>query len=72
MDGNHHANRYFKNSDRHDLSLANGLGYLPLIEKYKEYLSGTSEDKEVRTVIFEMARLTILFTRKLFVITLLL
>jgi len=47
MDGNHHANRYFKNTDKHDVSLSSGLGYIPRKTDYKLYLGDDLVDQEV-------------------------
>ena len=49
MDGNHHANRYPKNTDPKDVSLWNdrAFGYFPDIAKYKQYVQGIPLNKEV-------------------------
>jgi hypothetical protein len=47
INGNHHANRYFKNSNPHDQSLLCGSGYFPEKETYKAYIAGTPSDREV-------------------------
>lgn len=52
MDGNHHANRYHKNTDAYDTSLAEGLAYIPRKSEYEEYLKLTSNDKEVSHLMY--------------------
>lgn len=47
LDGNHHANRYAKNTNPKDESLYKGAAYLPEQEVYKSYLSSTEVTKEV-------------------------
>lgn len=48
IDGNHHANRYSKNTDPRDASLLRGASYMPERVLYKEYVTGTECTKEVR------------------------
>jgi hypothetical protein len=48
IDGNHHANRYIKNTDPSDQSLLKGHGYFPEKKAYKEYIAGIPSTKEVR------------------------
>lgn len=47
IDGNHHANRYVKNSDLRDESLLLGRSYFPDKDSYREYLAKTTVTKEV-------------------------
>lgn len=47
IDGNHHANRYVKNSDSRDESLLLGQSYFPDKISYREYLDKTIVTKEV-------------------------
>lgn len=49
MDGNHHANRYVKNTDPRDVSLLSGSSYMPVKSVYKKYLEGIESAKEVST-----------------------
>lgn len=37
-DGNHHSNRYLKNTDPDDISLFNGEAYFPNDQQYREYV----------------------------------
>jgi hypothetical protein len=47
-DGNHHSNRYVKNTDRSDTSLWDRFfGYFPPARAYKDYLDKLPETKEV-------------------------
>lgn len=47
VDGNHHANRYSKNSDPRDSSLLKGASYMPERDLYKKYVDSTECAKEV-------------------------
>lgn len=47
IDGNHHANRYAKNTDYHDTSLIKGESYMPTRAEYQEHLSDIHVTKEV-------------------------
>jgi hypothetical protein len=49
IDGNHHANRYTKNSDPADSSLLEGRasGYFPSAASYSDYLNKIPATKEV-------------------------
>jgi len=53
VDGNHHLNRYMKNSDRSDRSLLDGraIGYFPKRDIYRGYLNGIPVTKEVCPLI---------------------
>jgi hypothetical protein len=47
-DGNHHSNRYSKNTDPSDVSLWDRFfGYFPCALTYKDYLDRLPEAKEV-------------------------
>lgn len=52
LDGNHHANRYAKNTDPTDSSLFKGNAYLPDQQTYRDYLSRTEVTKEVCFFLF--------------------
>lgn len=52
IDGNHHANRYAKNSDPHDESLLKGQSYFPEKKAYRDYLAKTMITKEVSFTYF--------------------
>lgn len=51
IDGNHHANRYVKNSDLRDESLLLGQSYFPEKNSYREYLAQTTVTKEVSLLV---------------------
>jgi hypothetical protein len=47
-DGNHHANRYAKNTDRSDISLWDRFSaYFPPVHVYEQYLNSLPETREV-------------------------
>lgn len=47
MDGNFHENRYAKNTDPNDISLANGKAFFPDSKEFKEYLDNAVAPQEV-------------------------
>jgi hypothetical protein len=47
LDGNFQCNQYSKNNDPHDVSLAEGTGYLPEEKKYEAYVAKIPDSKEV-------------------------
>jgi len=55
LDGNHHANRYAKNSDPKDTSLLGGHAYFPEISVYKEHVKNIPNTKEVSSLFISHA-----------------
>ncbi|KDR66863.1 hypothetical protein GALMADRAFT_283703 [Galerina marginata CBS 339.88] len=57
-DGNHHSNKYSKNTDPDDVSLYDGNAYIPRDQEYKEYLEKLPKNpREVRGLIFKSSRI---------------
>jgi hypothetical protein len=51
LDGNHHANRYKKNTDDFDCSIWKGVGYFAVKDDYKEYINAIPTKNEVRYAV---------------------
>lgn len=51
IDGNHHANRYKKNTDKNDKTLFSGSAYFPKTHEYEDYLEPIEVNKEVSTFV---------------------
>lgn len=47
LDGNHHLNKYLKNTDPHDISLFEGRAYFPEDAKFRRHIgNGASGEEE--------------------------
>jgi len=59
-DGNHHVNKYIKNTDPNDISLFGGRAYFPDDTQYQEYLQLLSRDQALQWPLLITSRVILI------------